>query len=122
VHGAAAPHAPVESHVCTPLPEHCVAPGEHAPAHAPLTHAWLAHGVGVPHVPVVPQTSRPSVEHCVAAGWQTPAPPAPSLTETVGASFGASVPGTVGASVVVASFGPSGSAPGPPSMLALATP
>jgi hypothetical protein len=44
-------HAPVELHVCTPLPEHWVEPGEQAPAHAPETHAWLVQGTGVPQVP-----------------------------------------------------------------------
>ena len=27
------PHVPFVWHVCTPLPEHCVAPGLHVPLH-----------------------------------------------------------------------------------------
>jgi hypothetical protein len=30
------PQVPLDWQVCTPLPEHCVAPGVHTPAHAPL--------------------------------------------------------------------------------------
>jgi hypothetical protein len=37
--------------VSTEFPEHVVAPGEHMPVHAPLTHAIFVHGIGVPHVP-----------------------------------------------------------------------
>jgi hypothetical protein len=32
-------HCPLDPQVCTPLPEHLVAPGTHTPPHAPLTHA-----------------------------------------------------------------------------------
>jgi hypothetical protein len=38
VHGTAVPHWPFEPHVSTPLPEHCVAPGEQTPVHAPPLH------------------------------------------------------------------------------------
>jgi hypothetical protein len=31
-------HWPVELHVWTPLPEHCVAPGVQTPEHWPLMH------------------------------------------------------------------------------------
>jgi hypothetical protein len=43
---AGAPHCPIESHVCTPLPEpaspfveHCVVPGAQTPVHIPDAHA-----------------------------------------------------------------------------------
>lgn len=38
-HAVAAPHAPVASHVSTPLPMHRSACGLHTPWHAPPTHA-----------------------------------------------------------------------------------
>jgi hypothetical protein len=41
-HGAAGCHVPVASHVSTAfavVAEHCVAPGKHAPTHAPFTQA-----------------------------------------------------------------------------------
>ena len=31
-------HWPAELHVCTELPEHCVAPGTHTPPHDPALH------------------------------------------------------------------------------------
>jgi hypothetical protein len=34
---------PLASHVRTPLPEHCAAPGVQTPEHAPDTHAALVH-------------------------------------------------------------------------------
>jgi hypothetical protein len=36
LHATGLPNWPLESHVSTPLPEHCVAPGVQTPAHAPL--------------------------------------------------------------------------------------
>jgi hypothetical protein len=52
VHATAVPQLPPELHVWTPLPEHCRAPGEHDPAHAPLTHAEPAQATAPPHVPL----------------------------------------------------------------------
>jgi hypothetical protein len=48
----AEPHWPFEPQICTPLPEHCVAPGVHTPVHAPLTHAWFEQVVPFCQVPV----------------------------------------------------------------------
>jgi hypothetical protein len=39
VQAAAVFQVPAALHVCTPLPEHCVAPGAHTPVHDPITHA-----------------------------------------------------------------------------------
>jgi hypothetical protein len=30
----------LDAQVCTPLPEHCVAPGVHTPVQAPLAHTY----------------------------------------------------------------------------------
>jgi hypothetical protein len=49
VQADAAPHAPLELHVCTALPEHCVEPGAHTPVHAPETHAEAAHATPASH-------------------------------------------------------------------------
>jgi hypothetical protein len=57
VQATAVPHAPAAVQVCTPLPEHCVAPGAHTPVHVPLTHVWLVHAVPTVHVPVALQVS-----------------------------------------------------------------
>jgi hypothetical protein len=65
VHATAVPHAPAALHVCTPLPEHCTAPGVHTPVHAPLTHAWLLHAAAVPHAPLALHVCTPLPEHCV---------------------------------------------------------
>ena len=45
----AAAQLPVLSQTWTPPPEHCIAPGEQTPVHAPLTHAWLVHGLALPN-------------------------------------------------------------------------
>jgi hypothetical protein len=37
------PHVPPLEHVWTPLPEHCVAPGEHEPVQLPAEQTF-AHG------------------------------------------------------------------------------
>jgi hypothetical protein len=51
-----------------------MAPGEHTPAHAPLTQAALMHGTAVPHWPFSPHDSTLLVpEHWVVFGEQTPA-------------------------------------------------
>ena len=49
VHARGLLHWPVELHVCTPLPEHCVAPGVHTPAHWPLMQTY-EQGEGFDHV------------------------------------------------------------------------
>jgi hypothetical protein len=49
VHAAGDPHCPVAEQVCTPLPEHWVAPGVHTPLHPPATHAELTHVTGELH-------------------------------------------------------------------------
>jgi hypothetical protein len=59
----ALPHWPLELHVCNPLPEHCVAPGEHTPVQAPITHAEFAHATGLLQVPVEEQVCVPLPEH-----------------------------------------------------------
>jgi hypothetical protein len=55
VHGAAAPQAPAEEQVCTPLPEHCFVFGTQVPWQEPFTHAEAAQGESEPHVPVAEQ-------------------------------------------------------------------
>jgi hypothetical protein len=52
VQAAGDPHAPVDEHVSTPLPEHVVALGAQTPWQAPLTHAWLVHAAGLLHWPL----------------------------------------------------------------------
>jgi hypothetical protein len=73
VQATALPHSPVESHVSTPLPAHCVAPGVHTPVQAPPTHAWLTQGAAVPHEPVEVHVSTALLlgSHCVVPGAQT---------------------------------------------------
>ena len=72
-HAAGAPHVPFEAHVSSPLPEHCVAPGVHEPAHAPATHAEFEHATAVPHWPVAgSQVSTPLPLHCVWPGAHEP--------------------------------------------------
>ncbi len=72
VHAAAVPHAPVRSHVSTPLPEHWVLPGAHTPWHAPFTQACAAQSAGVPHEALASHVCTPSPEHCVAPGVHVP--------------------------------------------------
>ena len=66
------PHIPPELQVWTPLPEHCVEPGEHVPAHAPMTHAEFEQATGAPHVPLAVHDWTLFPEHCVWPGAQTP--------------------------------------------------
>jgi hypothetical protein len=63
LHPIAAPQVPFAVHVCTPLPMHCVAPGEHTPVHAPEAHAWLVHVAAAPHCPVESHVCTPLAEH-----------------------------------------------------------
>ena len=44
-------HVPLDAHVCTELPEHCVAFGAQTPVHVPLTQAWFEHAAPLCHVP-----------------------------------------------------------------------
>jgi hypothetical protein len=46
----AVPQVPLDWHVCTPLPEHCVAPGVHTPVQAPAWHTYV-QAVVPPKVP-----------------------------------------------------------------------
>jgi hypothetical protein len=50
--------------VWTALPEHCVDPGVHPPAHTPDKHACEVHGTGVPQVPPGSHACAPFPEHC----------------------------------------------------------
>lgn len=63
---------PLESQVCSALPEHCVAPGVQAPAQTPPEQAPIAHCTPVPQVPLAVQVSTPSVPHCLVPGVHTP--------------------------------------------------
>ena len=55
-HGDAVPHCPLASQVCTPLPEHWVAPGEHTPVQTPETHAVLVQATVPDQLPPASQT------------------------------------------------------------------
>jgi hypothetical protein len=72
VHATAEPHTPLELHVCTALPEHCVEVGTQTPVHAPFTQAEETHGVLLPQAPLDEQVSTLFPLHCVAFGVQTP--------------------------------------------------
>jgi hypothetical protein len=54
------------------LPEHCTAPGLHAPEHTPPTHAKFMHATEADHVPVPLQDCTPLPLHCVCPGAHTP--------------------------------------------------
>ena len=76
VHGTVF-HAPLELHVCTPLPseEHCVVPGEQEPEQEVPTHAEFVQAVTVgPQLPELSQVRKPLlvVEHLVLLGEQEP--------------------------------------------------
>jgi hypothetical protein len=71
-HGTGWPQVPLALHVCTPLPEHPSAPGEHDPEHAPLTHAEVVQGTAVPHVPLEVHDSTALPLHFVWPGAHTP--------------------------------------------------
>jgi hypothetical protein len=47
----AVPHVPFDWHVCTPLPEHCVAPAVQLPVQEPLVHVDPEQAVPAFHVP-----------------------------------------------------------------------
>ena len=65
VHGIGVPQWPVESHVWTASPEHCVAPGVHVPEHCappasgPPVQTPFMHGLAVPQVPLAVQVCTP---------------------------------------------------------------
>jgi hypothetical protein len=64
----------VGPHVWTPPAAHCIAPGEHTPVHAPLTHAASMHTTAVLHCPLSAHDSTLLVpEHSVVLGEHTPA-------------------------------------------------
>jgi hypothetical protein len=71
VHATGWPQVALSSQVCTPLPEHWVVPGVHAPVQTPAAHAWL-HATTLPHAPIAPHVSTPLPEHWVAFGTHTP--------------------------------------------------
>jgi hypothetical protein len=52
VHATGEPNCPLDEQVCTPLAEHCNAPGSQTPVQAPVTHAEPTHAVATPHRPV----------------------------------------------------------------------
>jgi hypothetical protein len=68
----AVPHVPPDWHVCTPLPEHCVAPAVQLPVQTPLTHVEPLQATAVPQVPFDWQVWTPLPEHCTAPGVHTP--------------------------------------------------
>jgi hypothetical protein len=107
VHASADPQFPVELHVWTALPTHCVAPGVHTPVlvHAPPTHddpdghvrqlepQWVesllvlyAHGVAPPHAEypemhVWTHDPATQLDDAFATVHETPQPP--QLAESV---------------------------------------
>src|SRR5258708_2811698 len=74
---AGVPHWPL-TQVCSPLPEHCVAPPEHDPEHCVPVHAPLAQGCAVPQLPVALQICTPVPMHWTLPGvhepWHTAVP------------------------------------------------
>jgi hypothetical protein len=67
----AVPHVPLDWQVCTPLPEHCTAPGVHTPVQAPAEHTYV-QATGLPNAPLAVQVSTPLPEHVVWLGAHTP--------------------------------------------------
>ncbi len=68
----AAPHCPFEPQVWTPLPEHCVLPGEHEPVQAPPLQTL---GQSDPLICQVPEPSHVCgccALHCIAPGVHDP--------------------------------------------------
>jgi hypothetical protein len=65
-HATALPHCPHASHVCTPLPQHCLAFGTHTglDAHEQAPHAQLVVHVCVPYM----------LQDCARLGAQAPDP------------------------------------------------
>jgi hypothetical protein len=71
-HDAGDPQTPPEVHVSTPLPEHCVAPGVHDPAHDPLLQTYWHADPELCHVPVESQVWGCRPLHWEAPGVQLP--------------------------------------------------
>jgi hypothetical protein len=85
-HGVALPHAPIELHVCTPLPEHCVELGRHTPTQPPAMHAWLPQSAAAPHWPVAKHVCTPLPAHTVAPAAHAKPPSALPPSSPTGAS------------------------------------
>ena len=67
-----APHCPLEPHVSTPLPTHCLLAGVHEPTQVPPLHT-LAHGLPVfTQDPAELQVWGCCPLHCIAPGVQLP--------------------------------------------------
>ena len=69
------PHVSLDVHVCTPCPEHCVAPGVQAPVllHWPFMHEPLGHAIAAPRLPVGSHVCTPAPLHTVEPGTHVPA-------------------------------------------------
>jgi hypothetical protein len=84
VHATGAPQAPAAEQVCTPLPEHCLAPGAHPPVSIPVASmppsmpptSTLPSRPSIAASPPVPRSLPPSMGTVVPP----PAPPAPPST------------------------------------------
>ena len=59
-------------HVCTPLPEHCVAPSVQLPLQTPFTQVPLGQLCPVPHMALPPQVCTSAPMHCVEVGVHWP--------------------------------------------------
>src|ERR1700722_8506601 len=68
-------------HVCGCSLLHRLAPGAHAPVHAPSTHVWLAQGVVAPHSPPT-HFCTPLAEHREEPGEHAPPSPSASCVES----------------------------------------
>ena len=84
-HAVAPPHCPLTLQVCTPLFEHCVAPGEQTPAHTPPTQAWFVHALPFCQVPELSHVCGVWPLHCIEPGLHVPEqrPPLQTLAQTV---------------------------------------
>lgn len=80
------PHCPFAPQVWTPLAEeHCLAPGSHAPVHAPLTQALPEHAAPSRQVPDASHVCMTCPLHWVAAGVHVPEHAPPLQTPSQGA-------------------------------------
>jgi hypothetical protein len=109
----AAPQWPVPSQVCTPLPEHCVAPaGLHGPTHWPAMHAPLVHGEAALQAV---QPSTPATQVCTLLPEHCVAPPLHASTHAASGPAGLSGAGCASSPVAEsAAVAPSGPASRPP--------
>ena len=71
VHEAPSCHVPLESHVCTMSPLHCVAAGVQVPEHAPPLHR-CGHGESSVQVPLGSHVSGEKALHCRVPGAHPP--------------------------------------------------